>query len=62
MGVNVTDIRQTLYDAFGTAQVATLYLASNDYPVILNVAPALQNDPNVLSLISVKSANGTSTG
>ncbi|TMJ36291.1 MAG: efflux RND transporter permease subunit [Alphaproteobacteria bacterium] len=59
LGVNVTDIRQTLYDAFGTAQVATLYLASNDYPVILNVAPALQNDPNVLSLISVKSANGT---
>ena len=58
LGVNVTDIRQTLYDAFGTAQVATLYLASNDYPVILNVAPALQNDPNVLSLISVKSANG----
>jgi HAE1 family hydrophobic/amphiphilic exporter-1 len=59
LGVNVNDIRQTLYDAFGTAQVATLYLASNDYPVILTVAPALQNDANVLSLVSVKSANGT---
>ena len=59
LGVNVNDVRQTLYDAFGTAQVATLYLAANDYPVILAVAPELQNDPNVLSLISVKSSNGT---
>jgi HAE1 family hydrophobic/amphiphilic exporter-1 len=59
LGVNVDDVRQTLYDAFGTAQVATLYLPANDYPVILEVAPELQNDPNVLSLVSVKSANGT---
>lgn len=58
LGVNVDDVRQTLNDAFGTAQVATLYLSANDYPVILEVAPELQNDPNVLSLVSVKSANG----
>jgi hydrophobic/amphiphilic exporter-1 (mainly G- bacteria), HAE1 family len=59
LGVSVDDIRATLYDAFGDAQVATLYTPSNDYPVILSVPPALQNDPNVLSLISVKSANGS---
>src|SRR5207248_10591786 len=58
LGVNVDDIRNTLYDAFGNAQVATLYTPSSDYAVILNVSPALQSDPNVLSLISVKSANG----
>ncbi|MFZ5677790.1 MAG: efflux RND transporter permease subunit [Pseudomonadota bacterium] len=58
LGVNVDDIRSTLYNSFGVAQVATLYMPSNDYPVILEVAPELQNDPNVLSLISVKSANG----
>ncbi len=58
LGVKVDDIRQTLNDAFGTAQVATLYLASNDYQVILEMASDLQSDPNALSLISVKSANG----
>ncbi|QIG46449.1 MMPL family transporter [Nordella sp. HKS 07] len=58
LGVNVDDIRSTLFNSFGVAQVATLYRPSNDYPVILEVAPELQNDPNVLSLISVKSANG----
>jgi hydrophobic/amphiphilic exporter-1 (mainly G- bacteria), HAE1 family len=58
LGVNVNDVRQTLFNAFGTAQVATLYLAANDYPVILGVTPELQNEANVLSLLSVKSANG----
>ncbi|MGE3874087.1 MAG: efflux RND transporter permease subunit, partial [Parvibaculaceae bacterium] len=59
LGVDVDDVRQTLDNAFGTAQIATLYLSANDYPVILEVAPELQNDPNVLSLVSVKSANGS---
>jgi HAE1 family hydrophobic/amphiphilic exporter-1 len=59
LGVDVDDVRSTLNDAFGVVQVATLYMPSNNYPVILEVAPELQNDPNVLSLISVKSTNGT---
>ncbi|MFL5260416.1 MAG: efflux RND transporter permease subunit, partial [Hyphomicrobiales bacterium] len=59
LGINVDDIRNNLYDAFGTAQVATLYTPSSDYAVILGAKNALQNDPNVLSLISVKSANGS---
>jgi len=59
LGVNVDDVRQTLNNAFGTAQVATLYLPANDYPVILEASAELQNDPNALSLISVTSANGT---
>ena len=58
LGVNVDDVRQTLNNAFGTAQVATLYLPANDYPVILEASAELQNDPNALSLISVTSANG----
>ncbi|WP_119274145.1 efflux RND transporter permease subunit [Taklimakanibacter deserti] len=58
LGVRVDDIRSALYYAFGVAQVATLYLPTDDFPVILEVAPELQDDPNVLSLISVKAANG----
>ncbi|MGE3993626.1 efflux RND transporter permease subunit, partial [Pseudorhodoplanes sp.] len=58
LGVSVDDIRSTLYDAFGDSQVATLYTPANDYPVILSVPDNLQNDPNALSLISVKSTNG----
>ena len=59
LGVNVDDIRTTLYNAFGNAQVATLYTPSADYAVILNVSRELQNDPNVLSLVSVRSLNGS---
>jgi hydrophobic/amphiphilic exporter-1 (mainly G- bacteria), HAE1 family len=37
LGVTFDTIRSALYNAYGTAQVATLYTQSNDYSVILEV-------------------------
>lgn len=37
LGISYDDIRQTLYAAFGNAQVATLYKSTDDYAVIMEV-------------------------
>ena len=37
-------VRQELYNAFGTRQVATIYTPTNDYQVILETQPEFQAD------------------
>ena len=54
----VNQIDQTLYDAFGQRQVATMYTATNQYKVVLEVQPQYQHDPNLLSKIYVSSTTG----
>ncbi len=66
-GISVDQIRQELYDAFGTRQVATIYTPINDYQIILEVSPEFQIDPTGLSKIFVKTAvanlvGGTAVG
>jgi HAE1 family hydrophobic/amphiphilic exporter-1 len=58
LGVSVDDVRNTLYSAFGTRQVATIYTATNDYEVILEVDPKHQRDINALADIYLHSSNG----
>ena len=43
-GISVDQIRQELYNAFGTRQVATIYTPINDYQVILETRPEFQAD------------------
>src|SRR5580693_1144579 len=58
LGVSANLIDQTLYDAFGQRQVATIYTATNQYKVVLEVQPQFQRDPNLLSKIYVASPSG----
>jgi hydrophobe/amphiphile efflux-1 (HAE1) family protein len=58
LGVSMNQIDQTLYDAFGQRQVATIYTATNQYKVVLEVQPQFQNDPNLLSKIYVSGPGG----
>src|SRR5215813_3808004 len=58
LGLSADLIDQTLYDAFGQRQVATIYTATNQYKVVLEVQPKFQNDPNLLSQIYVSSSSG----
>jgi HAE1 family hydrophobic/amphiphilic exporter-1 len=53
-GITIDQIRQELFDAFGTRQVATIYTASNDYQVILETKPEFRTDPSALSRIFIK--------
>ena len=54
---NVTNeaVRSTLYSAFGTRKIATVFTPSNDYAVILEADKLSLLDPGALSKIYVKS-------
>ena len=54
----MNQIDQTLYDAFGQRQVATIYTPTNQYKVVLEVQPRYQHDPNLLSEIYVSGPGG----
>lgn len=56
LGVTYDDIRQTLYAAFGESQIASLYKPSNDYAVILEVAPEFQKSPDDISALYVRAS------
>src|SRR5215472_1252768 len=58
LGLSAALIDQTLYDAFGQRQVATIYTATNQYKVVLEVQPQFQHDPNLLSAIYVPGPGG----
>jgi HAE1 family hydrophobic/amphiphilic exporter-1 len=53
-GVTVDQVRQELYNCFGSRQVGTIYTASNDYQVILECDKSIQVDPTGLSKIYLK--------
>jgi HAE1 family hydrophobic/amphiphilic exporter-1 len=57
-GVTMDTFRSTLYSAFGTRQIATVYTPSNDYMVIMETDKARTLDPSVLSKIFVRSSTG----
>ena len=49
-------IDQTLYDAFGQRQIATVFGTLTQYRVILEVDPVFRKDPDILSKIYVTAA------
>jgi hydrophobic/amphiphilic exporter-1 (mainly G- bacteria), HAE1 family len=58
-GVTVDQVRQELYNAFGSRQVSTIYTPANDYQVILETKPEFQDGPDALKNIYLKTTNGT---
>jgi multidrug efflux pump subunit AcrB len=58
LGLSLSQIDETLYDAFGQRQVATIYTSSTQHKVVLEVLPEFQSDPGALSRIYVTGANG----
>ncbi|AZP73006.1 multidrug transporter subunit MdtC [Pseudomonas poae] len=53
LGVGMSAVDQTLYDAFGQRQVSTLYRAANQYHVVMEIAPEYWADPSALKGIYV---------
>jgi hydrophobic/amphiphilic exporter-1 (mainly G- bacteria), HAE1 family len=58
-GVTAQAIENTLYNAYGSRQVSTIYAPNNTYQVILEVEPRFQQDPSALSLLYVPSSSST---
>jgi hydrophobic/amphiphilic exporter-1 (mainly G- bacteria), HAE1 family len=57
-GLTMDVVRSTLYSAFGSRQIATVYTSSNDYAVILETDRTQNLDPGILSKINIQSSTG----
>src|SRR6185312_16317809 len=56
LGIDNTTLRDTLFSSFGTRQVADIYSAFSDTPVILEVDPKYQENADGLKHIYVRSS------
>ena len=59
LGVNVSDITNALYDAFGQRQISTIYTQASQYRVVLQSADGGAIGPAALEQIYVKASAGT---
>jgi multidrug efflux pump len=62
LGLTVSQIDNTLYDAFGQRQVSVIYAAQNQYHVIMEVAPEFWQNPDTLNQIYVSTSGGAVGG
>lgn len=57
-GISSEQMRQTLYNAFGTRQISTIYTAAAEYAVILEASRDYQSSPDPLSQLFIRSNTG----
>jgi multidrug efflux pump len=62
LGLNVSEIDNTLYDAFGQRFVSVIYEAQNQYHVVMEVAPQYWQNPETLKDIYVSTSGGSVSG
>ncbi|MDD3179463.1 MAG: efflux RND transporter permease subunit [Opitutaceae bacterium] len=60
LGITPLQIEEALYSAYGSRQVSTIYTPTNQYFVIMEMAPEFQKTPEALSLIYLRSRSGGS--
>ncbi len=58
LGITPQMIDNTLYDAFGQRQISTMFTQLNQYHVVLEVRPELQQRPGDLKNLYIRSAGG----
>ena len=58
LGVSMDAIRSALFSAFGERQVSTIFLPTDSYQVIMEVAPEAKQDEQALGGIYVRASTG----
>ncbi|WP_300453516.1 efflux RND transporter permease subunit [Accumulibacter sp.] len=58
LGLSFAQVEDALQSAFSARQISTIYGATNQYQVILEVAPDYQADPAMLSRLYVRATGG----
>jgi HAE1 family hydrophobic/amphiphilic exporter-1 len=58
LGISAQSIEMALNNAYGARQVSTIYTATNQFWVILELTPRFQTDPSVLPMLYVRSTTG----
>jgi HAE1 family hydrophobic/amphiphilic exporter-1 len=59
LGITAQQIESALGAAYGSQQVSTIYTATNQYWVILEVEPRFQSGPAALPMLYLKTSSGT---
>jgi HAE1 family hydrophobic/amphiphilic exporter-1 len=55
LGISATQIEQTLYDAYGSSQVSTIYTPTNEYWVVMESLPQYERDESALTQLYIRS-------
>ncbi|MGA3023219.1 MAG: multidrug efflux RND transporter permease subunit [Bryobacteraceae bacterium] len=58
LGLSAQNIDTALYQAFGQAQVSTMYTPLNQYHVVMEVAPQYWQSPDTLNTLFVQTSSG----
>ncbi len=58
LGVTIEGVRSALFSSFGERQISTIYLPTDSYQVIMEVAPEAKQDERALEDIYVRSNTG----
>jgi HAE1 family hydrophobic/amphiphilic exporter-1 len=59
LGVTAQQVEDALYSAYASRQVSTILAPNNQYQVILELEPQYQMNPSALSLLYIRSRQGT---
>jgi multidrug efflux pump len=62
LGLALSQIDNTLYDAFGQRQVSVIYTPRNQYHVVMEVAPQYWQSPSTLDQIFISTSGGPVRG
>ena len=62
LGLNIAQVNNALYDAFGQRQVSTIYKDKNQYKVIMEVAPKFWQNPETLRDVYISTSGGNVSG
>ncbi len=57
-GVTAEQVEDSLYTAYGSRQISTIYAPNDQYHVIMELLPEHQMDPAALSLLYIRSSRG----
>ncbi|WP_414660649.1 efflux RND transporter permease subunit [Horticoccus sp. 23ND18S-11] len=58
LGISPQQIEESLYSAYGSRQVSTIYTPTNQYFVIMEMAPEFQKNSDALSLLYLRTKSG----
>jgi HAE1 family hydrophobic/amphiphilic exporter-1 len=57
LGLTVDQVQEAMSGAYASNQVATIFTPTNQYSILMRVAPEYQDRPDALSMLYVRSAN-----
>ncbi|RPI99183.1 MAG: efflux RND transporter permease subunit, partial [Deltaproteobacteria bacterium] len=58
LGLSAAEVEESLYSAYGSRQISTIYTPTNQYQVIVELDPRYQMDPSVLSMLYIRTSTG----